>query len=99
MEVNRRWKAAAAIAAALLAAALGAWRLVPANAGRPAAAALPATIAVPVLDQSLLLALSAQTRWAMAKGLVKAGPAPSHLEFVRPEPLNAVAPDANRMID
>lgn len=51
-----------------------------------------------VLDQSLLLALSAQTRWAMAKGLVKTGPAPSHLEFVRPEPLTSVAPDANRMI-
>jgi len=51
-----------------------------------------------VLDQSLLLALSAQTRWATAKGLVKAGPAPSHLEFVRPEPLTAVAPDANRII-
>ena len=51
-----------------------------------------------VLDQSLLLALSAQTRWATAKGLVKAGPAPSHLQFVRPEPLTAVAPDANRMI-
>lgn len=51
-----------------------------------------------VLDQSLLLALSAQTRWAMAKGLVIPGPAPSYLQFVRPEPLTAVAPDANRMI-
>jgi ABC-type nitrate/sulfonate/bicarbonate transport system substrate-binding protein len=51
-----------------------------------------------VLDQSLLLALSAQMRWANAKGLVKPGPVPSYREFVRAEPLNAVAPDANRMI-
>jgi ABC-type nitrate/sulfonate/bicarbonate transport system substrate-binding protein len=51
-----------------------------------------------VLDQSLLLALSAQTRWATAKALVKPGPTPDYLDFVRPEPLSAVAPDANRMI-
>lgn len=51
-----------------------------------------------VLDQSLLLALSAQMRWATAKGLVKPGDVPSYREFVRAEPLNGVAPDANRMI-
>lgn len=51
-----------------------------------------------VLDQSLLLTLSAQMRWATSKGLVKAGPAPDYLEFVRPGPLNAVAPDAVRII-
>lgn len=51
-----------------------------------------------VLDQSLLLALSAQMRWATAKGLVPPGPTPNYLQFVRPEPLTAVAPDANRMI-
>jgi sulfonate transport system substrate-binding protein len=51
-----------------------------------------------VLDQSLLLTLSAQMRWAAAKGLVKAGPAPDYLDFVRPEPLKAVAPDAMRII-
>lgn len=51
-----------------------------------------------VLDQSLLLALSAQMRWAAAKGLVKAGPAPDYLDYVRSEPLNAVAPDAMRII-
>lgn len=51
-----------------------------------------------VLDQSLLLALSAQMRWAGAKGLVKAGALPDYLDFVRPEPLNAVAPDAMRII-
>lgn len=51
-----------------------------------------------VLDQSLLLALSAQMRWAEAKGLVKPGLTPDYREFVRPEPLSAVAPDANRMI-
>ncbi len=51
-----------------------------------------------VLDQSLLLALSAQMRWATAKGLVKAGPLPDYIDFVRSEPLNAVAPDAMRII-
>jgi ABC-type nitrate/sulfonate/bicarbonate transport system substrate-binding protein len=51
-----------------------------------------------VLDQSLLLALSSQMRWAMAKGLVQPGPMPNYLQFVRPAPLSAVAPDANRMI-
>jgi ABC-type nitrate/sulfonate/bicarbonate transport system substrate-binding protein len=51
-----------------------------------------------VLDQSLLLALSAQIRWAHAKGLVKPGPIPDYREFVRSEPLSAVVPDANRMI-
>jgi NitT/TauT family transport system substrate-binding protein len=51
-----------------------------------------------VLDQSLLLALSAQTRWAREKGLVKPGPIPDYLDFVRPEPLRAVASDAVRII-
>jgi len=50
------------------------------------------------LDQSLLLALSAQMRWATAKDLVPAGPTPDYLDFVRPEPLSAVAPHANRII-
>lgn len=50
------------------------------------------------LDQSLLLALSAQMRWASAKGLVRAGPEPDYRQFVRAEPLGAVAPDANRII-
>ena len=51
-----------------------------------------------VLDQSLLLAISVQMRWAAAKGLVKAGAAPNYLDFMRPEPLTAVAPDAVRII-
>ncbi len=51
-----------------------------------------------VLDQSLLLSLSAQTRWAIAKGLVKPGPAPDHRQYVRSAALDAVAPDANRII-
>lgn len=50
------------------------------------------------LDQSLLLALSAQMRWATDKALVPAGPTPDYLDFVRPEPLSAVAPHANRII-
>ncbi|MES2318468.1 MAG: ABC transporter substrate-binding protein [Pseudomonadota bacterium] len=51
-----------------------------------------------VLDQSLLLALSAQMRWATAKGLAPAGPVPDYLDYVRPDPLSAVAPEANRII-
>ena len=51
-----------------------------------------------VLDQSLLLTLSAQMRWAAAKGLAAPGPMPDYRDFVRAAPLNAVAPDANRII-
>lgn len=51
-----------------------------------------------VLDQSLLLALSAQMRWAVAKGLAAPGSMPNYQQFVRPAPLSAVAPEANRMI-
>lgn len=50
-----------------------------------------------VLDQSLLIALSAQARWAIAKGGVRAA-APDYLDFIRPEPLHAVMPDAERII-
>jgi ABC-type nitrate/sulfonate/bicarbonate transport system substrate-binding protein len=50
------------------------------------------------LDQSLLLALSAQMRWATEKGLVPAAPLPDYLDYVRPEPLSAVMPDADRII-
>ena len=50
-----------------------------------------------VLDQSLLIALSAQARWAIAKGGVPAA-VPEYLAFIRPEPLHAVAPDADRII-
>jgi ABC-type nitrate/sulfonate/bicarbonate transport system substrate-binding protein len=50
-----------------------------------------------VLDQSLLIALSAQARWAIAKGAVPAA-APDYLDFIRPEPLRAVMPDAERII-
>ena len=50
-----------------------------------------------VLDQSLLIALSAQARWALASsGQNKA--APDYLDFIRPEPLQAVMPDAERII-
>jgi ABC-type nitrate/sulfonate/bicarbonate transport system substrate-binding protein len=50
-----------------------------------------------VLDQSLLIALSAQARWAIAKGGVQAA-APDYLDFIRPEPLHAVMPEAERII-
>lgn len=50
-----------------------------------------------VLDQSLLIALSAQGRWAIAKGAVPAA-VPLYLDFIRPEPLRAVMPDAERII-
>ncbi|WP_426105702.1 ABC transporter substrate-binding protein [Massilia sp. TSP1-1-2] len=50
-----------------------------------------------VLDQSLLIALSAQERWAIAKGAVPAV-VPTYLDFIRPEPLRAVVPDADRII-
>jgi NitT/TauT family transport system substrate-binding protein len=50
-----------------------------------------------VLDQSLLIALSAQARWAIAKGGVTAA-VPEYLAFIRSEPLHAVAPEADRII-
>ncbi len=50
-----------------------------------------------VLDQSLLLALSEQTRWAQQKQLVS-GPMPNYLDFVSRAPLRAIAPDADKII-
>jgi NitT/TauT family transport system substrate-binding protein len=50
------------------------------------------------LDQSLLLALSAQSRWAIAKGIVPAAHIPNFLDALRTAPLEAVAPDAVRII-
>jgi ABC-type nitrate/sulfonate/bicarbonate transport system substrate-binding protein len=50
-----------------------------------------------VLDQSLLIALSAQARWALANSGQKQAP-PDYLDFIRPEPLQAVMPDAERII-
>ncbi len=50
------------------------------------------------LDQSLLLALSAQSRWAIAKGIVPTTQVPNFLDYLRIAPLEAVAPDAVKII-
>lgn len=50
------------------------------------------------LDQSLLIALDAQTRWALGRDLVPGATAPNYLDFVRPRPLEAVQPDAIKII-
>jgi ABC-type nitrate/sulfonate/bicarbonate transport system substrate-binding protein len=50
------------------------------------------------LDQTLLLALSDQTRWAMKRGLVPQGAVPNYLDFIRQEPLGAVLPEAVKII-
>lgn len=46
------------------------------------------------LDQALLLALDDQTRWAMQKGLVPAGPTPNYLNSIKYQDLEAVQPTA-----
>jgi NitT/TauT family transport system substrate-binding protein len=51
------------------------------------------------LDQSLLLSLSAQTRWARRLGLERGGGAPpDYLGLLYQRPLRAVRPDAVRVI-
>lgn len=50
------------------------------------------------LDQSLLLSLGDQTRWAMRQRLVPDGPMPNYLDFVRQAPLDALQPSANKII-
>jgi ABC-type nitrate/sulfonate/bicarbonate transport system substrate-binding protein len=50
------------------------------------------------LDQSLLIALDDQTRWALGRGLVPGATAPNYLDFVRQRPLEAVRPDAIKII-
>lgn len=52
------------------------------------------------LDQSLLLALSAQTRWAYRHGLVRDGVSvPDYLSLLDTRALRAVRPDAIRVIE
>jgi ABC-type nitrate/sulfonate/bicarbonate transport system substrate-binding protein len=46
------------------------------------------------LDQAMLLSLDDQTRWAMKRGLVKAGPVPNFLKSIKLQHLEAVVPDA-----
>ncbi|HTD06318.1 NrtA/SsuA/CpmA family ABC transporter substrate-binding protein [Undibacterium sp.] len=50
------------------------------------------------LDQTLLLALSDETRWAMKQGIVPAGPVPNYLNYIRQEPLESVLPSAIKII-
>lgn len=50
------------------------------------------------LDQSLLLTLGEQTRWAMGRGFVSQGPIPNYLEYVQLAPLAAAQPNAIRII-
>lgn len=50
------------------------------------------------LDQSLLLALDDETRWAMKKGLVETGPIPNYLDYLNFEPLLSVNPHAVKII-
>jgi ABC-type nitrate/sulfonate/bicarbonate transport system substrate-binding protein len=51
-----------------------------------------------VLDQSLLVALDDQTRWAMGRSMMPIGPIPNYLDFIDGAPLKAVRPGADRMI-
>ncbi|WP_426113009.1 ABC transporter substrate-binding protein [Massilia sp. PWRC2] len=51
------------------------------------------------LDQSLLLSLEDQTRWAVRKGLLAAAPAPNYLDALDVRPLTAVAPAAVTLIE
>lgn len=50
------------------------------------------------LEQGLLLALDDQTRWALKHGYVKAERMPNYLDYLRPEGLTAVSPDAVKLI-
>ncbi|MES2673743.1 MAG: NrtA/SsuA/CpmA family ABC transporter substrate-binding protein [Pseudomonadota bacterium] len=49
------------------------------------------------LDQTLLLALSDETRWAMKQGFIQ-GPIPNYLDYIRQEPLESVLPSAIKII-
>lgn len=50
------------------------------------------------LDQSLLLALDDQSRWAMKQGLAPPRPVPNYLELLRQQPLRAARPSAVKVI-
>ncbi len=49
------------------------------------------------LDQSMLLALDDQSRWAVQRGLVNAGPVPNYLDILRYEHLEAAHPSAVKL--
>ena len=50
------------------------------------------------LDQSLLLSLDDQTRWAMKRGLIPAGEVPNYLDAIDARPLSLVQPAAVKLI-
>jgi len=50
------------------------------------------------LDQTLLLALGDQTRWAMKQNIIPAGVIPNYLNYIRQEPLESVLPSAVKII-
>jgi ABC-type nitrate/sulfonate/bicarbonate transport system substrate-binding protein len=50
------------------------------------------------LDQTLLLSLGEQTRWAMARGMAATGPVPNYLDHIRLLPLDSAQPNAIRII-
>ncbi len=50
------------------------------------------------LEQSLLLSLEDQARWAVSEGLVKGKKMPNFLNIIAPNPLHAIRPEAVRLI-
>ncbi len=50
------------------------------------------------LDQTMLLALDDQTRWAMRRGIIDPGPIPNYLENVKYQYLEAILPAAVKII-
>ncbi|MES2354049.1 MAG: ABC transporter substrate-binding protein [Pseudomonadota bacterium] len=50
------------------------------------------------LDQTLLLALGDQTRWAMKQNIIPKGDVPNYLNYIRQEPLESVLPSAVKII-
>ncbi|PIL42283.1 hypothetical protein CR105_25120 [Massilia eurypsychrophila] len=50
------------------------------------------------LDQSLLLSLDDQTRWAMKRGLIRAGRVPNYLDAIDVRPLALTQPAAIKLI-
>lgn len=50
------------------------------------------------LNQAMLAALDEQTRWAMARGLVKPGPLPNYLKYIKYQNLEAINPGAVKLV-
>jgi NitT/TauT family transport system substrate-binding protein len=50
------------------------------------------------LEQSLLLNLEDQARWAVSEGLVKGKKMPNFLNIIFPDPLDTIRPEAVRLI-